>query len=124
LKIVSTLVDRELFLLKESSWTLLTVINDVTCFLETVDMVGAERQEDSARRHLAPVNTLKGMEDAGRVVHDTVGIDGDRECLITETLTDGIGKTRAHEENLFAGLYMEWGLVDGYLCAELHHFTW
>ena len=63
------------------------------------------------------------MEDAGGVIHDTVGVDGGGEGLVAEALAYGIGKTRAHEEDLFAGLYMEWGLVDGYLCAELHHFT-
>ena len=86
-------------------------------------MVGAERQEDSARRHIAPVNALKGMEDAGRVVHYAVGIDGGGECLVAETLANSIGKTRAHKEDFFARLYQERRRIDGDLCTEFHHFT-
>jgi hypothetical protein len=66
---------------------------------------------------------FNSVENAGGIVHDAIGIDGDREGLLTEALSDGIGKTRAHKENFFAVLYTKWRLLDGYLCTELHHFT-
>jgi hypothetical protein len=138
-EVVGALVDGEHLLLEEGGRALLAVVDNLAGSLEAVDMVGAEGQEGDAggdggsRTSGKPAGrrggrgeggkALEGVEDAGGVVHDTVGIDGDGEGLVAEALAYGIGKTRAHEENLFAGLYMEWGLGDGYLCAELHHFT-
>ena len=63
------------------------------------------------------------MKDGGGVVHHAEGIDGDGKGLVAEALTNGIGKARPHEEDFFAGLYKEGRFLDGYLCAELHHFT-
>jgi hypothetical protein len=63
------------------------------------------------------------VEDAGRIIHHAKGIGNDGKGLLTEALSDSIGKTRAHEENLFTGLYEERRFVDGHLRTELHHFT-
>ena len=88
-------------------------------------MVGAKGQESDAGSsgRNAGSNALKGMEDAGRVVHYAVGIDGGGECLVAETLANSIGKTRAHKEDFFARLYQERRRIDGDLCTEFHHFT-
>jgi hypothetical protein len=123
-KVVGTLIHGEYFFLKEMLGALLTVVDDFASCLETIDMVGAEGQEGDTGSHWrSGGQALNGMENAGRVIHDTIGIDGGGEGLVAEALAYGIGKTRTHEENLFAGLYMEWRLMDDYLCAELHHFT-
>jgi hypothetical protein len=42
------------------------------------------------------------MQDAGRIVHRAIRIDGDWKTLFPEALTDTVGKAGTYEEHLFA----------------------
>jgi hypothetical protein len=63
------------------------------------------------------------MDDAGRIVHGAIGIDGDGEALFTETHPDAVGKARTHKEHLLAGLYPEPRVSNVYNRPELHTVT-
>lgn len=103
LQVVSTRINSEFLFLKEGSRALLTVVDNLACFLQAVDMVGAEGEENRAGITAIPLYTLQGMEDGGWIVHCPKGIDDDGEALVLEMLTDAVSETRAHEKQGFAG---------------------
>jgi hypothetical protein len=60
------------------------------------------------------------MQDAGGVVHGAIGIDSDREALLTEAGPDTVGKARAHEEHPFTRFNPKPRLWDIHYRPKLH----
>ena len=117
LQIVSTRLNREQFLLKESLGSLLAVVDNLARLLQSVDMVGTQREENNAGSTLI---ALDGMQDADGIVHHPIGIRRDGKPFLAETLTDAVGKARTDEEQLLTGLYLEVGLRNIYYRTEFH----
>ena len=117
LQIVSTRLNREQFLLKESLGSLLAVVDNLARLLQSVDMVGTQREENDAGSTLI---ALDGMQDADGIVHHPIGIRRHGKPFLAETLTDAVGKARTDEEQLLAGLYLEVGLRNIYYRTEFH----
>ena len=117
LQIVSTGLNGELFLLKESLGSLLAVVDNLARLLQSVDMVGTQREENNAGSTLI---ALDGMQNADGIVHHPIGIRRHGKPFLAEALTDAVGKARTDEEQLLAGLYLEVGLRNIYYRTEFH----
>jgi hypothetical protein len=127
-KVVGTLVNSEFFFLKEGCGPFLTIVNDFSSLLKTVDVVGAKGKKGNTRsrrrsgRSIAG-QALDGVENAGGVIHHAKRIDSGREGLLSEALSDSVSKAGPHEEHLFTGFDEKSRFPNSYLCTELHHFT-
>lgn len=96
-EVISTLINGEFPFLKEACWSFLAVVDYLARFLEDIDMIGAEGEEDDSWDSVQP---FKRVKHACRVVHRTEGVHGNVEFLLFETLTYAVSKTRAYKEHL------------------------
>lgn len=124
-KCLGTLVDSQLLFVEKLLRPLLAVVHDLTRGDETIDMIGAER-EDSSTGFVSTEWQLTGidkppdrMEHAHRIVHHTERIDKRAEFLFLEPLADVVGKARSHEEHPLAGLNLPRRGRNGDGCGEL-----
>ena len=111
LQVVGTGLYREFLLLKEGGRALLTVVYNLAGLLEPIDMVGSQRQKDDKALatlvRLLRQPALQGMQNAGRVVHRAIGIDGNRKALFLKAPAHLVGKARPHEEHFLAWLHLK-----------------
>ena len=114
------LVYRQLALREETLRTLLTVVHYLTRLVEDVDVVGAEREDGCAGSIMVGEVALDGVEDARRIIHDTIGVDRGAKLILHEQAAYVVSKAGAHEEHALHGRDSERGLLydDGSL--ELH----
>ena len=82
MQVVGTRINRKLLFSEKRLRTLLAVVNDLARLLQPIHMVRAKREEGGVASSLP---ALDGVEDAGGIIHHTIGIDGDGEALFTET---------------------------------------
>ena len=118
-QVVGTLVDRQFFLLEKDCRPLLTVVDNLARLTEAVDVVGTEGEECYSGGSFVAFHRV---QDAGGIVHHAIRVDGGSELVLYEPLANAIGKARAYEKYLFAGLYLKAGLwyVDD--CSEIHRY--
>ena len=95
-QVVGTLFNGEFFFRKEGGRPFLTVIDDYTRCLLPIDMVGAEGQKRPLEGGWS--EALNGMQDAGRIIHGTIGVHRCRELCLTELIANAIGKTGADQQ--------------------------
>lgn len=126
-KCIGTLADSQLLFMEKLLRPFLTVVHDLTRGDETIDMIGAER-EDSSAGFVCAEGQLTGiakppdrMEHAHRIVHHAERIDERAELLFLEPLADVVGKARSHEEHPLAGLNLPRRGRNGDGSGELHN---
>ena len=121
-EIINARCNRQFLFLKEILRSLLTIIHNLACRLQPIDMIGAEGEEDNARPSVFKRGEppLHGMEYRSGVIHHTIRIDRDREMLLGKAMPYTVGKARAHKEQLFERLYLEVGARNIYYCTEVH----
>ena len=107
LQIIGTLIYRKFLLGKERLRALLAVIYYLACFIENVNVIGAEGQECSLDGFQIGLSgeALDGMEDGGGIIHHAKGINDGAELLISKACAYLIGKARPYEEHLLASPY-------------------
>ena len=103
-QILSTLIDREFFLLEERLRPLLTIIHDLARFLQTVYMVSSKRQENYGERRFLCITPLlsqafDGMENRSGIIHHAKGINHCPEFLLLKTTPNAISEAGAHEKH-------------------------
>ena len=104
---VGALVYGQTLLGEKVGRTFLAVIDNLASLAKPIDAVGAEG-EDSNSGEWKMGNgkwtievTLDGVEDAGGVVHDAVGVDDGAEHIIAESPAHVLSETRADEKHPF-----------------------
>ena len=123
LKIVGTLIYRQIFFIKQGSGAFLTIIDNLTRFLQAIDMIGAQSKEDCRELWiLISEEFLNGMEDGGWIVHYAEGIHHSTELLLLEALPYLSSEARSYEENLLAWAYLKARLLNIYNRPELHNY--
>ena len=124
-QIISTLLCSQFLLLEQRLWALLAVVHYLASLLEAVNVVGTQREEYRRGQWTTLISEkpLYGVQYAGGVIHRAIGIHCHRESLFTKALPYGVGKARAHEEHLFAWLYLKVWLLYIYYRPEFHYFN-
>ena len=117
LQIVGTLIYRQLFLIEQGCGPFLAIIDNLACFLQPIDVIGAQGEEDG----LCSRHTFNCVEDGGRIVHHAERVHHSAELLLLEALAYPIGKARAHEEHLFARTYLKVRLLNIDNRPKLHN---
>ena len=103
---------------------LLAVIYYLACFIENINVIGAEGQEcslDGLQIGLSG-EALDGMEDGGGIVHHAKGINDGAELLVGKACAYLIGKARPYEEHLLASPYPKPRVVNIYNRSKIHFF--
>ena len=117
LQIVGTLIYRKFLLIEQGSGPFLAIIDNLACFLQPIDVISAQGEEDG----LCCRHTFNCVEDGGWIVHYAEGVHHSAELLLLEALANLIGKARAHEEHLFAGTYLKVRLLNIDNRPKLHN---
>lgn len=117
LQIVGTLIYRKFLLIEQGSGPFLAIIDNLACFLQPIDVIGAQGEEDG----LCSRHTFNCVEDGGWIVHYAEGVHHSAELLLLEALAYPIGKARAHEEHLFARTYLKVRLLNIDNRPKLHN---
>ena len=117
LQIVGTLIYRKLLLIEQGSGPFLAIIDNLACFLQPIDVISAQGEEDG----LCSRHTFNCVEDGGRIVHHAERVHHSAELLLLEALANLIGKARAHEEHLFARTYLKVRLLNIDNRPKLHN---
>ena len=117
LQIVGTLIYRKFLLIEQGCGPFLAIIDNLACFLQPIDVIGAQGEEDG----LCCRHTFNCVEDGGRIVHHAERVHHSAELLLLEALANLIGKARAHEEHLFARTYLKARLLNIDNRPKLHN---
>ncbi len=116
-KVINTLGNRQLFFQKKMMWPLLTIIHNLACLLQPINMVGTQSEEDNTRGRIP---THYCVPHRSRIIHHTKRINRDREMLLGKAFPNTIGKARPYKKQLFKRLYQEVWTRDIYNCTEVH----
>ena len=124
LQVIGTLIYREFLLGKERLGALLAVIYYLACFIENINVIGAEGQECSLDGFQIGLSgeALDGMEDGGGIIHHAKGINDGAELLVGKACAYLIGKARPYEEHLLASPYPKPRVIYINYRSKLHIF--
>ena len=124
LQVIGTLIYREFLLGKERLGALLAVIHNLACFIENINVIGAEGQECSLDGFQIGLSgeALDGMEDGGGIIHHAKGINDGAELLVSKACAYLIGKARPYEEHLLASPYPKPRVIYINYRSKLHIF--
>ena len=123
LQVIGTFIYREFLLGKERLGALLAVIYYLACFIENINVIGAEGQECSLDGFQIGLSgeALDGMEDGGGIIHHAKGINDGAELLVGKACAYLIGKARPYEEHLLASPYPKPRVIYINYSPKLHY---
>ena len=99
-EVLHTRIHGEFLLTEQLVGAFLAVVHNLTCLLQHIHMVGAEREESHLWWFITLLKpTLHGVINAGWVIHHPKRIDHGTEFLINEPLTDAVGKTGSDKQH-------------------------
>ena len=114
-EVVGALVYGQTLLGEKVGRTFLAVINNLAALAKPINAVGAEGEDGNSGEWKMGNGkwtievTLDGVEDAGGVVHDAVGVDDGAEHIIAESPAHVLSETRADEKHPFEGPNLPFG---------------
>ena len=112
-----TLINGELLFLKKVLRTFFTIVHNLTGLFQSIDVIGAQRQEHYTGGSLI---AFYRMKDADWIVHHAIRVDGHGKAIVTKAPTNLISEARADEKHLFARLYLKTRFRYVNCCPKLH----